>query len=252
MSILRKITKKYKFLRFLNFKTTKLAVLTTALLGLCVTSGHSFAKYRSENYGNGAAGTARFGAQLVYFPKTVSTAAIKQGNQLGYYAFVASFHVDFNDCEVKTIYRLSLKLGNGSGATWDNSGTLSRTSFAYNPDIDIKTHPYALIEQENDTYAIDTSTSSVKNLINDSEFTFKNNTPYYAVGVENSGTITYGWEEGTLDNGIFTIANNKEGQLSGRHYYQVLFFTKIELVNSKVSTESVSILYNLYVEQVGA
>ena len=45
-NIIKKITKKYKWLRFLNYKTTKLAVLSAALFGLCLSSGASFDKYR--------------------------------------------------------------------------------------------------------------------------------------------------------------------------------------------------------------
>ena len=49
MSILKKITNKYGFLRFLNRKTTKLFLLSATLVGLCLSSGYSFAKYREEN-----------------------------------------------------------------------------------------------------------------------------------------------------------------------------------------------------------
>ena len=66
-NVLKKITKKYKWLRFLNYKTTKLAVLSAALFGLCLSSGASFAKYRDENYGGGNAGAAKFGGEIVSF-----------------------------------------------------------------------------------------------------------------------------------------------------------------------------------------
>ena len=65
-NIVKKITKKYKWLRFLNYKTTKLAVLSAALFGLCLSSGASFAKYRDENYGGGNAGAAKFGDAIIY------------------------------------------------------------------------------------------------------------------------------------------------------------------------------------------
>ena len=71
-NVLKKITKKYKWLRFLNYKTTKLAVLSAALFGLCLSSGASFAKYRDENYGGGNAGIATIkDVKVNYIPQTI-------------------------------------------------------------------------------------------------------------------------------------------------------------------------------------
>ena len=72
MSILKRITKKYKSLRFLNKKATKLSILGVALIGLCLSSSYSFAKYRDENYGGGNAGAAKFDfGKITYTPTTI-------------------------------------------------------------------------------------------------------------------------------------------------------------------------------------
>ena len=96
MGILKRITKKYKSLRFLNKKATKLSVLGFALVALCISSNYSFAKYRDENYGGGNAGTAKFGeANLTFNPVVIQTPSIMESKtHFGYYAILATFNVN--------------------------------------------------------------------------------------------------------------------------------------------------------------
>ena len=121
MSILKKITDKYISLRFLNKKTTKLCLLSAALVGLCLSSGYSFAKYRDENYGGGNAGAAKFGDVLIYsdysriqIPKNLSYDA-----DYGFYAFVASFRLEFQSSEVQRSYSLNLRMSQRSNNLYD-------------------------------------------------------------------------------------------------------------------------------------
>lgn len=239
-----------KIKKLFKKKSFKLSLVFLSLVGMLASGGHSFAKYRDENHGNGNAGAARFGIELVYYPKTISTKDIRSTNKLGYYAFVASFYVSFEECEVKTKYSLSLKLGNGDSATWTNPGTLNRTSFLF-PDT--QSHPFALVEQDDNSFLADTDSTAVASLLNKPGFAVKKNTPYYAEGVSSGGSINYTWKDDkTLDGNTFPIVTEKLANPNERQYYQILFFTDIELNNvNKVNVEDISILYNINAEQVG-
>lgn len=111
MSILKKITNKYGSLRFLNKKATKLGILSAALVGLCLSSGYSFAKYRDENYAGGNAGIAIPGDFIidnqpfnVQMPESFEDCV----NQV--HAFETDFSVKYFGFEVKTQYTVMLRL----------------------------------------------------------------------------------------------------------------------------------------------
>ena len=123
MSILKKITKKYKSLRFFNKKATKLSVLGAALIGLCISSGASFAKYRDGKYTGEGAGVAKFSNGIIsYSEKTYSLANVSESNNnLGTYAFAASFSIDFSDSEVALDYTVRIKFAESFNSPWTDS-----------------------------------------------------------------------------------------------------------------------------------
>lgn len=133
--ILKKITKKYKWLRFLNYKTTKLAVLSAALFGLCLSSGASFAKYRDENYGNGNAGIATMGDVVVtYYEEGVDPIIQlpKEGTagDEGWHVFIATIKVQFFNVEVKQNFNITFKLGSIDNDKFSDTKQAEKTSFA--------------------------------------------------------------------------------------------------------------------------
>ena len=106
--------------RVFRKKAFKLSMVGISLVGLLISSGHSFAKYRDENYGGGNAGAAKFGSWSI----TSSTVNVKfpDGAPTGYYAFIASFTVSFTEGEVAREYTLKVK-----GV--DDSTTASEANF---------------------------------------------------------------------------------------------------------------------------
>ena len=140
-NVLKKITKKYKWLRFLNYKTTKLAVLSAVLFGLCLSSGASFAKYRDENYGNGNAGIATMGGIVVtYTDGTIITTnqlpSTGTASETGWHAFIATIKVQFFNVELKQKFKMTFKLGNNENTSYADNAVPSSTSFALPNNVD--------------------------------------------------------------------------------------------------------------------
>ena len=106
--------------RVFRKKAFKLSMVGISLVGLLISSGHSFAKYRDENYGGGNAGAAKFGSWSI----TSSTVNVKfpDGAPTGCYAFIASFTVSFTEGEVAREYTLKVK-------DVDDSTTASEANF---------------------------------------------------------------------------------------------------------------------------
>ena len=195
-NILKKITKKYKWLRFLNYKTTKLAVLSAALFGLCLSSGHSFAKYRDENYGNGNAGVATLGDIYVHQNyETFKLPETMNETNLGTYVIVAEFNIIFSNFEVKANYSFSLEIG-GQKSTADNIEAIDHSYFHSN-SIENKTKFFAF-KNENDGNLVTTDVCSY--VTDDKISKFENNKYYYLKGsatMENNdvSTISKTYEE---------------------------------------------------------
>lgn len=244
--ILKKIAKKYKWLRFLNYKTTKLAVLSAALFGLCLSSGHSFAKYRDENYGNGAAAAARFGITVEPVAETISLA----NANVGKYVFTANFKVSFKETEVKCSYNLKIKIGSNRDGTWNNPGSVNRTLFTTNTETkNINTL------KRNDTGAYDLVSNNAGDLTAvhtalgvGASVTF-GNTPY--VGFSEDGS-SYSWLPATITDSNLNITENKEGNVGDVHYYKVLYYTDVyKGDDNKIAVESIAFFYNILLNQVG-
>ena len=61
-----------KIKKLFKKKSFKLSLVFLSLVGMLASGGHSFAKYRDENYGNGNAGAARFMIDFDSMPELVS------------------------------------------------------------------------------------------------------------------------------------------------------------------------------------
>lgn len=237
-NILKKITKKYKWLRFLNYKTTKLAVLSAALFGLCLSSGASFAKYRDENYGNGNAGAAKFGGEIVSFDyKTYSIENIS-AQYYGTYAFVAEFSIDFSDYETSFYYNISLKITASDSDIWSSNNPVSGTSFSY---------------KTGNLYTLDTDfnpTNKVSSLLTENMAINKN---YAYASNENvwNSSLSSDWLSYDGENDVVTLTGSMEASDSNKIIeYKILYFVDIAVEDANDIPESY-ILYNLNIIQKG-
>lgn len=252
-NVLKKITKKYKWLRFLNYKTTKLAVLSAALFGLCLSSGHSFAKYRDENYGNGNAGAAKFVVDFESIPTTISVAELVEDDIGDMFAFAAYFSIDFSNCEVKTNYTLDLRLAVPAieddestaedetwSPSWGDEGTLDDTSFISNE----APKTFVLNDQSYNK-------SDFVGLTGENIFSTSTSSAYYANGTKSGDTISYDWDRISIDsdNKTLSICDNKDAVVGDVHYYAVMFFIRASRAGNKPKFENSIMLYNLHIEQ---
>ena len=238
-NIVKKITKKYKWLRFLNYKTTKLAVLSAALFGLCLSSGASFAKYRDENYGGGNAGAAKFDVGVVSsISHGYSLANVK--NEYGIYALVANFNIDFSLCEVSLEYTISLRMSNDKTISYDDAAGAEGYSFIHEADT-----LYTLIEESTTTpKPVDNNTASS---LTGSKFSSIDKKVAYASNED-------GWARTSDENDWLIYSSNTlniSGYVSASEAtkdHSVMFFVNID--GSAEEIPSAYILYNLQVWQV--
>ena len=249
-NIVKKITKKYKWLRFLNYKTTKLAVLSAALFGLCLSSGASFAKYRDENYGGGNAGAAKFGGGIVSFSnKTYSLANIlPENNDYGVYAFVAEFSIDFSEIEVSANYKMNLKFGENEFSTYTNPGTIRYTDFVFQETDygDTQSNVYTLSQQTDGSFSLVKNNNAVKTEIFGNTSTSLNPGNTYFAKKENGN---FNWNYlNTYSNGELTF----EGSVvSGNvETFKLVYFINIILEGNSTFAEDSYILYDLNIWQV--
>ena len=277
MSILKKITDKYVSLRFLNKKITKLCFLSAALVGLCLSSGYSFAKYRDENYDGGNAGLAVLGDVVVsYTDGTIVTT-----NQLpnsgtttdkGWHAFLATIKVQFFNVDVKQKFSISFKLGHKDNKKYSDSNLPESTSFALPnnvSDTDVSSIS---------TYAKKNSTSSVEkvsvvdaknnNYIGWEKFnvsSLNKNTGYYSFDYsydsnQKSNDLNYSnwytnvFNNDNLNKNIITtdfnfVSPEKETTI---FFYKILYFVNFDLNNTtkEIIAEESKIFYEITGEQV--
>lgn len=268
-NIARKITKKYKWLRFFNKKVTKLSVLGASLVGLCISTGASFAKYRNENYGNGAAGIATIGtADLNYY--MLRTEVLASVAEIGLYAFIANFDVYYSSAEVTRQVTIDLRLSNMNNVnfTADNSydpeittfGIQSETEGTYTDDL------YTLKNVTDDKDTTDTSDdvttselqqiSSLEDLSGDTSDvlkTVKYNTVYYAHSIEDG---SYTWNSKSLSSMYnFQIVKEESiGMAETTHHFKVIYFIYLDKDENDTlffKTENSQILFHLVLEQTG-
>ena len=230
-----------KLSRALAKKVIRLSLLGTSTLGLLVSSGISFAKYYSENGFNDGADVAKMGVRVLYNDNSVQLPQLRASSDLGYYAFINTFRLDFNECDVKCNYSLSLKLGNVSDAGYDNVTSLNDTSFILSGTVPV-------VNSFNSV-----SGSKEKAPLNEWNTNFTSysiNTLYYATS--NDG-VNYTWNRKTNHtsyNQVDLVSNIKMDFSSRVHYYKVMFF--VEFTYEDISHESLEqsrLFYNIDVEQ---
>ena len=282
-NIIKKITKKYKWLRFLNYKTTKLAVLSAALFGLCLSSGASFAKYRDENYGNGNAGIATMGDVVVTYHEEGIDPTIQLpklgslGSESGWHAFLATIKVQFFNVEVKYNFTMNFKISNQSNTKYSDASNVQHTSFALPNTVSNPSAVTTYVKSSSTSEAVEKEVVTAKAESMNNEFkngwekfningNIENDTVYYAVEKSNneseiSSNLSFGtssWHSQKLDvstSGLTlsytTVAETVlPSDVTTIYFYKMLFFVYFEATGNKVDTEMTKIFYELNGEQV--
>lgn len=271
-NIIKKITKKYKWLRFLNYKTTKLAVLSAALFGLCLSSGASFAKYRDENYGGGNAGIATMGDVVVSYIEGNAVPTIqlpKKGTTAdsGLHAFLATIKVQFFNVEVKQEFSIKFKLGHLNNSSYNDSSKPINTFFALTNDVTLNNlTTYAKADESSDSSKM--TIANAKNSVYTGWNKFNvssimKNTVYYSFekttdpsaissnyGYSTWNTYTYSGD--SIDRTLFITKGESVDPIYDTtiFFYKILFFVNFEFDNDSIIAESSKIFYELNSEQV--
>lgn len=248
-NVLKKITKKYKWLRFLNRKVTKLSVLGASLVGLCVSSGASFAKYRDENYGNDNAVIAKLGIATMY-DKSIKIAEA-QVNHEGIYALVADFKIVISESEVSRTFTLDLRMTNSE-----------TTNFTASTDYDTKLNHFRILGTSGNVfsdklYTISSTTNTseetnLKTLTGDNSSKLDNvyyNNVYYALSED--GT-TFNWDRKEITKDTFTMINSMDiNKVETSLYFKIVYFIELYKQDGDFIKEDAHILYNFSLSQKG-
>ena len=250
-NILKKITKKYKWLRFLNYKTTKLAVLSVALFGLCLSSGHSFAKYRDENYGGGNAGAAKFDYGLITFnPVSIQEPQNFNNTKGGVHVFGCEFQLEIPKVEVSINYTIKLRLVARDVEKFDASSSgLKNSSFIDSSNKDSFHYFYEDTSAQEAKEKIKTTTNILSTATGET-VTYKSGEWYK--GVKAASDAKYSFESSNVIDGdviTFDTGTVKAGEELVK-YYKILIFVNAIKSSSEWSIEDSQILYNYHVEQV--
>ena len=242
-----------KIKKLFKKKSFKLSLVFLSLVGMLASGGHSFAKYRDENYGNGNAGAARFMIDFESIPTTISVAELVEDDIGDMFAFAAYFSIDFSNCEVKTNYTLDLRLAAPAieddesttedetwSPSWGDEGILDDTSFVSNESP--KT--FVLNDQSYNK-------SDFVGLTGENIFSTSTSSAYYANGTKSGDTISYEWDRISIDsdNKTLSICDNKDAVAGDVHYYAVMFFIRASRAGNKPKFENSVMLYNLHIEQ---
>ena len=255
MSILKRITKKYKSLRFLNKKATKLSILGVSLIGLCLSSGYSFAKYRDENFGWDNAGVASPGE--VYFHPIYETFKLPStinNSHFGTYVVVSEFYIFLSYINVKSSYAFSLEIGSKISSV-DNISSPTNTYF-HSSKIE-SVNKFFTSGEKNDGNLVSTNVAS--NVTSNKFTKFENNKFYYQKGTatmsdySDFSTVnpTYGeWQSSNASSNSQTVANFSGGTIEPAELiiecYKVIIF--VDMFND-LSLENSLIFYDLTLTQ---
>ena len=282
--ILKKITKKYKWLRFLNYKTTKLAVLSAALFGLCLSSGYSFAKYRDENYGGGNGGIATMGDIVVSYNEagtdnTIQLPSIGKTTDGGWHAFIATIKVQFFNVEVKQKFTTTFKISNSSNSKFDDTSNVNDTSFYLPASLtsDDAKNITTYVKTSSDSEATETAVTKAVSDNNNREYkngwekynytgNISSLTGYYGVEkTTNSGAFSNDFEfstetwttfkDATISNNLALSFTTKEETVLPTNattifFYKILFFVNFEVTGNKINAEESKIFCEINGEQV--
>lgn len=277
--IIKKITKKYKWLRFLNRKVTKLSVLGASLVGLCISSGASFAKYRDENYGNGNAGIATMGDVVVSYietgtDNTIQLPSIGKSTDGGWHAFIATIKVQFFNVEVKQNFNITFKISNSSNSKYSDTSNVNDTSFYLPASLtsDDAKNITTYVKTSSDSEATETAVTEAVSDNNNREY--KNGwekynyagdistlTGYYGVEeTTNSGALSSDYEfksekwtaykdATVLNNLALSFTTKNETVLPTNEttifFYKLLFFVNFEVTGNKIDAEESKIFYEI-------
>ena len=245
--------------RVVKKKYIKLCLLASSLVGLMVSSGFSYAKYRNENYGNGNAGAARFNinvtndTKFIYLPDNLS------GYESNHYAFLASICVDLSECEVNTSCNIYLKLCGEYSTNYNSPYPLERgtTYFmlpstasvnAYTIEGDVNSEEHTLVKSN-------VATKLTKEKVN----SFALNKFYYGYSADGSN---YNWNSSfnVTANSTEVIIKNITSSALSKFYINLIYFTYIGITSSSqgnggsitysASFENSIILSKIELEQV--
>ena len=208
--------------KILKSKEFKLSLLCATTFAFLLASGQSFAKYYEENYNNENASIAKYNIDVTFDYATIEMPTSIYNSDYGVYVYIATFLVDFTNCEISCNYNLSLKLGGEYSTDYDNPTSVSRTFFSLsNSNQTLKTFV------ENGTGNLVSATTTIANYTGDNSLTYKTNTTYYAYGVMNNGIVNYEWTSISNNNTSNFDLPYKTANPYEKHYYKVLYFVEI-------------------------
>ena len=119
-------------------KTARLLILSVSTITLLLSSGSSFAKYYSEEgYGEGARIATLGDAKIIFDYETNQTpGTLNPGNSTsagdsGWYVFMATFRIEFNESSIERVFSLDLKMSRSPDSDYTNHTPASMNSFVY-------------------------------------------------------------------------------------------------------------------------
>ena len=221
-------------------KVVKLGLVGTSLIGLMISSGFSFAKYIDTNYGSGGAGAAKFGAKVIYDENSIQLPNELNEYYEGVYAFIASFRVDFTECEVKCDFNINIKLSNENNSKYTDDSDLNITYFT--------------LGSSQTVYTFSSSSGSLEKEeapSSDWEMGYTSidpNTFYYAISVDD---ISYTWHKYTSTELYVNSINDLTYDFTyDIYYFKVLYFVDFTDDSMSNGLENSKLFYYLDMEQV--
>ena len=227
---------------------------------MLASGGHSFAKYRDENYGGGSAGAAQFNfGEITFTPGSIRQPTLKEEIFQGRHLFESEFQLVINEPEVSLSYNVQLRLVASDVTDFKASSSgLSRTSFI----SDSSSNSFYHFKVNNDNVVI-TEQATLQEIL-DTSVEYVPGYWYYAIGTkQNDNSIKYEWDKsnefvydinGNLTGAIpFDSGNVKAGD-SLIKYFKIAVFVNAQIKTTGTnqnswSAENSRILYSLSAEQ---
>ena len=219
-----------KMSRMLTFVSRTLLVL---LVATCLTSHLAArlpARFASSLGGDGSGRVAKFSGGKIYY-ETLDV-NLDGASTTGYYAFVVSFRIEFDEAEVSRKYSLTIKFDNDAAAGSSliyPSGKTVRVLLNKSPQ-----------------------TASASNLGFSSSTSLSAGKAYYSFGVGEESNELLDVSGGTA--GQVQLVSNKTLSMNAEtHYYKIVVFENIiEDNNDKITAENeiLHLMADIVVEQV--
>ena len=209
-------------------------ILAFLLIAVCLTSHLAArlpARFASGFSGDGGGRVAKFSGGTVYYSVT-NMPKLDKVSQSGYYAFAASFRVDFDESEVSRSYDLTLKLD--TGVVSDRSATLLF------PTGTVRT----VLENGN----VDNSVAPLD--LGFSGGSFTSGSAYFSLG-KGSESSTLRAVSGS-DYSVQLVSNESVAMAAESHYFKVVFFMQINAIGGSIHAahELLNLFCDLTVRQV--